>query len=650
MIENTLLYTDYRRDLHTNEIIGEQVSFRTNISPTTPAYIPLPEIPDQFNRVKIYVLDGSEIIETLVEVLNYKDIQNNRTFYVDYEKCKVYFDDDMVGKTIMVKMVGQGNMRIDKELVSTERDANGDCKETLADIINNYREYFDGANTVGTVVEVDAMLNATVNRAEALQEEINVSVSEIEEKTNACMTAVSEKVDWANNKIENTVNAGVTEITDIADDAKATVAETKASALSEIETNKTVAVDNINATLNNALAEINTTTDSCKADLDAKVVASNSSVDTKVTEATTILDNKISQCNTTKTTIETTTSTCKTEINKAKTTALSEIQAKADECTDAQASARLDVLESVTYGCDNLVKTSFIDGFGNWKGYSANISVVDVIPVPDCKSGKALKVNTTASYGGINMSYSETIKVLKPSTTYTFSAFIKGGADSIIRLGCQSSSTDGNNFKEFTITNNDWIKCEWTFKTVDTLPSNCQLYIYSAVPQTLHIHSIKLEKGSKSTDVSLGYREIIDLIQYYNLESLKNEYRVGGKLYISMDSTNPEEILGFGTWTLVSKGRMLMGVDPDSSEFSSSGLSGGRSSVTLNISNLPPHDHEQFVTANNGGSINGRADYNTDATNNNKYTQGIRTGLTGSGTAFNILPPYVTAYIWQRTA
>ena len=68
MIENTLLYTDYRRDLNTNEIIGEQVSFKTNISPTVPAYIPLPEIPDQFNRVKIYVLDGSEIVETLVEV------------------------------------------------------------------------------------------------------------------------------------------------------------------------------------------------------------------------------------------------------------------------------------------------------------------------------------------------------------------------------------------------------------------------------------------------------------------------------------------------------------------------------------------------------------------------------------------------------
>ena len=649
MIENTLLYTDYRRDLHTNEIIGEQVSFRTNISPTTPAYIPLPEIPDQFNRVKIYVLDGSEIVETLVEVLNYKDIQNYRTFYVDYEKCKVYFNDDMVNKPIMVKMVGQGNMRIDKELVSTERDANGDCKETLSDIIDTYREYFDGANTVGTVVEVDTMLNATVNRAEALQEEINISVSEIEDKTTACMTAVSEKVDWANEQIETTVNNGVEEITAIADDAKTTVAETKASALSEIETNKTVAVDTINTTLNNALTEINTTTDNCKADLDAKVVASNNSVDTKVAEATTTLDNKISECNTAKTTIETTTSTCKTEITTAKTTALSEIQAKADECTDAQASARLDVLESVSYGCDNLVGSSFINGTGNWKGYSATISVVDVVPVPDCKSGKALRVNTTSSYGGINMSYENTVKVIKPSTTYTFSAYMKAESAITVRLGCQSSSVSGGHFKEFTLSK-DWTRCEWTFTTVDKLPSNCQLYIYSAVPQVFHIHSIKVEKGNKSTDVSLGYREIIDLIQYYNLESLKNEYRVGGKLYISMDSTDPSEILGFGTWTLVSKGRMLMGVDPDNSELSSSGLVGGKSSVTLTVNNLPPHDHEQFVTADSGGSINGRADYNKDATNNNKYTQGIRTGLTGSGTAFDILPPYITAYIWQRTA
>ena len=114
-------------------------------------------------------------------------------------------------------------------------------------------------------------------------------------------------------------------------------------------------------------------------------------------------------------------------------------------------------------------------------------------------------------------------------------------------------------------------------------------------------------------------------------------------------SIDPNSIWG-GKWIRTAKGKFIAGLNEDEDEFRTVGKTGGEKTHVLTVDEMPRHDHEQLVTVNSGCSINGRVDYNTDAKNNNKYTQGIRTGLTGGGNAHNNLPPYEVAYKWKRIA
>ena len=47
----------------------------------------------------------------------------------------------------------------------------------------------------------------------------------------------------------------------------------------------------------------------------------------------------------------------------------------------------------------------------------------------------------------------------------------------------------------------------------------------------------------------------------------------------------------------------------------------------------------------------GRSNQNTGASSGNTAnSSSFNSGSTGSGTAFNIIPPYLTVYMWKRTA
>ena len=141
---------------------------------------------------------------------------------------------------------------------------------------------------------------------------------------------------------------------------------------------------------------------------------------------------------------------------------------------------------------------------------------------------------------------------------------------------------------------------------------------------------------------------LLRLNDYYN-----TIYPVGF-IWESTSNVNPQTIYG-GTWEQYGSGKVLVGVGTvtDSAKTTktfTAGEVGGEINHTLTVNEIPAHDHEQFVTTDSNGNINGRADYNKDATNNNKYTQGIRTGSTGGGQAHNNLQPYVVVYRWKRTA
>lgn len=165
-----------------------------------------------------------------------------------------------------------------------------------------------------------------------------------------------------------------------------------------------------------------------------------------------------------------------------------------------------------------------------------------------------------------------------------------------------------------------------------------------------------------------------------------------GAYYISSSPTSPATLFG-GTWVQV-KDRMILAVGDT---YNSAGLTGGSATTKLVVNNIPSHNHtcsttgshthtrgSMNITGNFGGTdvqsgyygngafaINSWGNYDdegghyhsgygknmsfdasrnwTGATSSNgNHAHTI--GNTGSGTAFTTISPYITAYVWRRTA
>ena len=138
-----------------------------------------------------------------------------------------------------------------------------------------------------------------------------------------------------------------------------------------------------------------------------------------------------------------------------------------------------------------------------------------------------------------------------------------------------------------------------------------------------------------------------------------------GSIYISTSSENPGNIYG-GTWEEYGKGRTLVGVDSSDSDFSTVEKLGGEKTHTLTIDEMPSHNHVErmFLDQSGYSSVKpaGYAYYIYSTQSSNVITWASaqisnmnfwRIGDTedkGGSQAHNILQPYITTYMWKRTA
>lgn len=113
-----------------------------------------------------------------------------------------------------------------------------------------------------------------------------------------------------------------------------------------------------------------------------------------------------------------------------------------------------------------------------------------------------------------------------------------------------------------------------------------------------------------------------------------------GSVYISVVSTNPGTLLGFGTWTAFGAGRTLVGIDAGQTEFDTVEETGGAKTHTLTEAEIPAHTHTI-------GHVAG--DQDGSGSNGSISGSGV-TGSTGGGGAHNNLQPYIVVYMWKRTA
>ena len=120
-----------------------------------------------------------------------------------------------------------------------------------------------------------------------------------------------------------------------------------------------------------------------------------------------------------------------------------------------------------------------------------------------------------------------------------------------------------------------------------------------------------------------------------------------GSTYITQTNTNPSTILNFGTWERV-KGKVLVGLDEDDTDFNEIGKTGGEKTHTLTIDEMPAHNHSaRFCEGTGVYSVFPKGNGSNPEWGGSTNT----IANTGEGQAHNILQPYeVVGYMWKRTA
>ena len=113
----------------------------------------------------------------------------------------------------------------------------------------------------------------------------------------------------------------------------------------------------------------------------------------------------------------------------------------------------------------------------------------------------------------------------------------------------------------------------------------------------------------------------------------------------TISTTAPATLLGMGTWAAFGAGKVPVGIDASDTDFDTVEETGGAKTHTLTISEMPAHTHsyDKQVTSTDALSIH-------DTVRTTGGNTGATTGSTGGGTAHNNLQPYITVYMWKRTA
>ena len=183
---------------------------------------------------------------------------------------------------------------------------------------------------------------------------------------------------------------------------------------------------------------------------------------------------------------------------------------------------------------------------------------------------------------------------------------------------------------------------------------------------------------------------VAELVDALKIEMLKIENPVG-HIRMETTNTNPATYLGFGTWVLWGAGRVPVGVDKSDTSFNTVEKTGGAKTVntlhshiiashnhggntgstTLTINQIPAHTHDIWQTSGgstqsayanslSGGTVwsrdlknvpdfskskgGGKGHWHTIASSGQQTTSTVGNGF------FSLLQPYITCYMWKRTA
>jgi microcystin-dependent protein len=150
-----------------------------------------------------------------------------------------------------------------------------------------------------------------------------------------------------------------------------------------------------------------------------------------------------------------------------------------------------------------------------------------------------------------------------------------------------------------------------------------------------------------------------------------------GSVFVSVVATNPNTLLGFGTWAAIGAGRVPVGFDSNDTDFDTLKETGGAKTHTLTTQEMPSHTHVQDAHTHTQNAHSHTQRYHSattgplsgpttapDTSSNTITNYGLTTAdatavnqnatavnqNTGGGAAHNNLQPYFVVRFWERTA
>lgn len=136
-----------------------------------------------------------------------------------------------------------------------------------------------------------------------------------------------------------------------------------------------------------------------------------------------------------------------------------------------------------------------------------------------------------------------------------------------------------------------------------------------------------------------------------------------GSIYLSVNNVNPSKYFG-GTWVAWGAGRVPVGVDTTQTEFNAVQKTGGEKTHTLTVEQMPHvsgsiimHGQAECTVIHQAsGCFSSARNNNAYASQSSLKTSGatsvgvINMDNGGKNQTHNNLQPYITCYMWRRTA
>jgi hypothetical protein len=149
-------------------------------------------------------------------------------------------------------------------------------------------------------------------------------------------------------------------------------------------------------------------------------------------------------------------------------------------------------------------------------------------------------------------------------------------------------------------------------------------------------------------DIQLTKAGVISFASTANKVALMNlVYPVGSVVTLGV-STNPNTLYGVGTWTAI-QGRVVVGLNAGDTEFDTLNETGGAKTVTLTgaQSGVPAHTHN--IQSSDTGGIGGLSNQNSSRPTGLYWSSEANVAANAAEAHTNLMP-YITKYVWERTA